>query len=162
MSDYDIICLNEIKACLPVLFPGYVSYDKENGNRGGTCVFIRHCLSKDVFDVDLSSADQVWFKLKCVPGVLFGSCYVQPSDSVYFNYAQISNIQEKIKSSEFSVGCVIIGGMNACLGVMVAELPRGVGVAYPAIPDPMPTPNDNATTAMLGIPGMYRRTIIGC
>ena len=154
MKDYDIICLNEIETCLPVTFPGYVShvsYDKENGNRGGTCVFIRHSLNKYVFDIDMSSADQVWFKLKCVPGVLFGSCYVPPSDSEYFNYAQISNIQEKLKSSENISGTVIVGDMNARLGVAVREQAAGVvRCCYPAIPDPVSTPNDNAT-AMLGI-----------
>ena len=72
-----------------------MSYGKENGNRGGTCVFIKHWLNKYMFDVDISIADQVWFRLKCVPGVLFGSCYVPPSDSLYFDYAQISSIQEK-------------------------------------------------------------------
>ena len=163
MKDYDIICLNEIKTCLPIAFPGYVSYvsyDKENGNRGGTCVFIRHSLNKYVFDIDMSSADQVWFKLKCVPGVLFGSCYVPPSDSEYFNYAQISNIQEQLKSSENISGSVIVGNisgsvivedMNARLGVAVREQAAGVvRCCYPAIPDPVSTPNDNAA-AMLGI-----------
>ena len=81
LSYYDIVCLNEIKTSLPVSFPGYVSYislDKKNGNRGGTCVFIKQYLKMYVFDADLSITDQVWFKLKCVPGILFGACYVPP------------------------------------------------------------------------------------
>ena len=43
LSVYNIICLNEIKTSLPVLFPGYVSYvsyDKEKSNRGGNlCIY---------------------------------------------------------------------------------------------------------------------------
>ena len=100
LSNYDIICLNEIKTSLPVLFPAYtsyVSYDKSNGNRGGTCVFIKQYLNNYVYDMDKSIADQVWFKLKCVPGVLFGACYIPPSDSEYFNFMQFSSIQEKSK-----------------------------------------------------------------
>ena len=93
LNCYDIICLNEIKTNLPILFPGYVSYvsyDQANGNRGGTCAFIRQYLNKQVFNMDISIADQIWFKLKCVPGVLFGACYVPPADSEYFSYARLS------------------------------------------------------------------------
>ena len=39
LNSYDIVCLNEIKTNLPISFPGYVSYvsyDRANGNRGGT------------------------------------------------------------------------------------------------------------------------------
>ena len=107
LNVYDIICLNEIKTKLSVSFPGYVSYisyDKVNGNRGGTCVLIKDYLKRYVFDMDVSIADQVWFRIKGIPGVLFGACYVPPSDSEYFSYAQFSSIQEKIKSSEYSNG----------------------------------------------------------
>ena len=55
LKTYDIICLNEIKTDLPVLFPGYVfytSYDKANANRGGTCILISNYLNRFVFDID--------------------------------------------------------------------------------------------------------------
>ncbi len=103
LNRYDIICLNEIKTNLPVFLPGYasyVSYDKEKYNRGGTCVFVRNSLNSYIYDMDKETTDQVWFKLKCVPEVLFGACYVPPSDSEYFSYAQLSNIQERVKSSK--------------------------------------------------------------
>ena len=156
LSCYDIICLNEIKTSLSVSFPGYVSYisfDKSNSNRGGTCVLIKQYLKMYIFDVDVSIADQVWFKLKCVPGVLFGACYVPPSDSQYFNYSQLSSIQEKIKSNESHNGCIVIGDINARLGMSVCELPGLIGLpqySYPTITDPITSPNDNAT-AMFGI-----------
>ncbi len=156
LSKYDIICLNEIRTCLPLFFPGYASYknsDKQNSNRGGTCVFVRLCLNKYLFDVDFSCTDQIWFKLKIAPGVLFGSCYVPPSESEYFDYTQICNIQEKVKHNDCSNGCVIIGDVNARFGCSVREL-QGIvdmaGISYPVIPDPVPTPNDNAK-ALLGI-----------
>ena len=48
---------------------------------------------------------------------------------------------------------MIIGDMKARLGISVRELLGRmdvVGISYPVIPDPVPTPNDNAR-AMLGI-----------
>ncbi len=66
LINYDI-CLNEIKTNLPVFLPGYTSYvscDKDNYNRGGTCVFVKTRLNSYVFYVDNNTADQVWFKLK--------------------------------------------------------------------------------------------------
>ncbi len=56
---------------------------------------IRQHLNCDVIELDASITDQVWFKLKCVPDVLFGFCYVPPPDSTYFSFALLSSIQEK-------------------------------------------------------------------
>ncbi len=61
LNNYDI-CLNEIKTNLPVFFPGYalyVSCDRENYNRGGTCVFVKNSLNSYVFDVGKDTTDQV-------------------------------------------------------------------------------------------------------
>ena len=47
----------------------------------------------------------------------------------------------------------MVGDLNACLVVSVRELPDRVAVShfsYPVVPDPIQTPNDNAT-ALLGI-----------
>ena len=75
------------------------------------------------------------------------------SDSEYFSYAQLSSIQEKIKSNDCGNGCILIGDMNTRLGSSINKLPGQIGLtrySYPIIPDPVATPNDNAT-AMLGI-----------
>ncbi len=90
LLNYDVIALYEIKASLPVSFPGYVSYvsrDVNNPHREGTCVMIKQHLNCDVIGLDVSIIDQVWFKLKCVPDVLFGFCYVPPPYSPYFSLA---------------------------------------------------------------------------
>ncbi len=156
LINYDIICLNEVKTNLPVFFPGYTSYvscDIENYNRGGTCVFVKNSLNSYVFDVDNNTVDQVWFKLKCVPEVLFGACYIPPSDSEYFNYANLSKIQERLKINRCNNGCFIIGDMNCRLGQSVKEFSGALGYraySYPVVTDPIPTSNDNAT-AMLGV-----------
>lgn len=156
LRNYDVVCLNEIKTRLPVAFPGFVSFvsfDKENGNRGGTCVLVRDYLSRYLYDIDMSIADQVWFRLNCVPCVLFGACYVPPSDSSYFDYTQLSSIQEKVKSCKNGDECLVIGDLNARVGVAVRELPERVGLpqySYTEISDLVQAPNDNAA-AILGI-----------
>ena len=165
LSCFDIICLNEIKTDLSISFSGYVSYtsyDNVNANRGGTCVLVKYCLNRFIYDVNVSIPDQIWFKIKCFPGVLFGACYVPPSDSVYFNHAQLSSIQEMIKCNEGVNGCVLLGDLNARFGVSISELPERLGLpdlSYPEIPDPIQSPNDNAT-AVLGICSEERMLVI--
>ena len=131
-------------------FPGYISIisrDKSNTSRGGTCVLVRNQLTADLSDVDLSIPDQVWFKLKCVPEVLFGFVYIPPSDSPYFNETSLSSIQEKLETSEANNGAVIIGDLNARFGNMLQQLPNHLDLntlSYPFIPDPTRTANNNA------------------
>ncbi len=54
--------------------PGYVSYiscDANNPHRGGTCVLIKQNLNCDVIELDVTTADQLWFMIKCVQDVFF-------------------------------------------------------------------------------------------
>ena len=98
---YDLICLNEVKTPLHVGIPGYVSYKSKAGTgeaasrRGGTVVLVRNYLSSQVYNVDLSITDQVWLRLRCVPDVMFGFCYIPPSDSPYFNHHSFVTLHEK-------------------------------------------------------------------
>ncbi len=90
MHNYEVIILYEIKSYLPVSVPGYVSYisrDANNPHLGGTCVLIKQYLNCVVIELDVSIADQVWFKRECVPNVFFGFCYVPPPDSPYYSLA---------------------------------------------------------------------------
>ena len=155
MQYYDIVSLNEIKTSLPVLFPGYVSYiscDKDYAHRGGTCVLIKQHLNRYVLDVDVSIVDQVWFRLACVPGVLFGCCYVPPPDSPYYDQTSFSSMQAKIKENRQNK-CLIIGDINTRFGITVRDLPmclEAQHLSYPDIPDPVRSANDNAI-ALFGI-----------
>ena len=57
------------------------------------------------------------------------------------------------RDSKCNNGCFIIGDMNSRLGLSVKNLPGALGYqvySYPALSEPVPTPNDNATT-ILGI-----------
>ena len=149
INDYDIVSLNEIKTPLSISCPGYksiTSRDSNNPNRGGTCVLIKNKLSSQVTQVDISKPDQVWLKLKCQPGILFGFIYIPPHDSFYFNEASFSYIQEKNKEESTVSRCIIIGDVNARMGNKVRELPVHLDLrdlSYPTIPDPIANANIN-------------------
>ena len=156
LLDYDVICLNEIKTSLPVHFPGYIAYVSRcmgAEHRGGTCIFVRRWLSAYVTIVDLSISDQVWLRIDCVPNVLFGFCYIPPSDSPYFNLSLLSSIQEKVKSFGGIGGCILLGDFNARFGIGIRDVLTRNGLfqySYPFVPDPIPSPNENAQV-LLGL-----------
>ena len=104
LSIYDIICLNEVKTSLNVSFPGYIAYksiSKEAPHRGGTVVLIKSYLRPLIIRVDVSICDQVWIEIKSAPVVLFGFCYVPPSDSMYYSHEYFGSIQAKLKNNPF-------------------------------------------------------------
>lgn len=143
----------EIKAPFPVSFPGYVFYisrDVSNPHMGGTCVLIKQHLHCCVTNVYVTITDQVWFKLKCVPDVLLGFCCLPPPDSPYFSLALLISIQEKIKSSPHSNGCIVMGDVNARFGSSVLLLPGGLGCYQYSYTDVLDRvqPNDNANALL--------------
>ena len=149
IKEYDMIGLNEIKTPLPISCPGYrsiTSRDSKNPDRGGTCVLIKSQLSSQVIEIDISKPDQVWLKLKCLPGIIFGFLYIPPHDSPYFNEASFSYIQEKLKEESTVNSCIIIGDLNTRMGERVKDLPFYLDLpdlSYPTIPDPVINPNTN-------------------
>ncbi len=144
--------INEVKVPLPVTLSGYKSYRSGivgPGACGGTAVLVKNWLSEAVFDVNMSIGDQVWMQIRDIPGVLFGFCYIPPSDSQYYSLSTFSYIEEKL--SEFKLnGYVILSDMNARFGKNVMDLvvPLSVSdkdhVSYPVIADDINAPNDNA------------------
>ena len=152
---YDIICLNEVKTPCNVTISGYIPYRSKAVNgaasrRGGTIVFIKNYLSKYVYNVDLGIVDQVWLQLHCVPNVMFGFCYIPPSDSTYFSPQSFVNLHEKMVDYRGNIDFCIIGDMNARFGSSVRNIPLRsstpgiVECTYPIIPDDVPLPNDNS------------------
>ncbi len=110
LLQYDIIGLNEVKNSYRVPFPGYVTYSGSmvgGGCRGGTVVLVKRHLQSHVVSVDTSVTDQVWIHLVCVPGVLFGFCYLPPAEAPLFDPSQFSDIQEKVKSKVKNTKVVI-------------------------------------------------------
>ncbi len=117
-------------------------------HRGGTIVFVKNCLSQYMSSVDLGVDDQVWLRLECAPNILFGFCYVPPTDSPYFSHYSFAAILERIVDSENSK-VMIMGDMNAKFGagvrdILRSEYPVPAIFAYPSIPGEVTSPNDNA------------------
>ena len=149
-----IICLNEVKTPLRVCLPGYVSYlsnNKVSPYRGGTVVMIKNYLAQSAMSVDTGFVDQVWFKLRCVPGVVFGAYYIPPSDSPYFSHDSFASIQGKVIENSGNNRYVIIDDCNAKFGDSVRELlvhtnlPDRDAYSYPSIPDQVNRPTENAS-----------------
>ena len=146
---YDIIGLNEVKTTLRVSLPGYVSYRSVcnvSGHRGGTVVLVKNYLSSSVMKVDTTTQDQVWLQLKCITNVIFGFCYVPPSDSPYYTYQSFSTMQEKMTEAISGMKFCIIGDLNSRFGTYVkclparSEIPDAGNYSYPIIPDNVDTP----------------------
>ena len=82
--------------------------------------------------------------------MLFGFCYIPPSDSQYYSHISFSSIQEKLKTDESSCSYCIIGDLNARFGKYARELPRLIELpdsnlySYPVLADDVQVPNDNA------------------
>ena len=155
LSSYDLISLNEVKTGIAMSIPGYVSFKSkivtgDASRRGGTIVFVKNSLSSQIYDIDSSMIDQVWLKIRCVPNVTFGFCYVPPSDSPYFTHQSFVNIHEKMVDCTGNTRFCVIGDLNARFGASVrniplrSRLPAINNCTYPNIPDDVPSPNDNA------------------
>lgn len=153
LIDYDIIGINEVKTSLPLTLPGYKCYRSINvqqAHRGGTAVFVKDYLTPFITSVDNSVPDQVWIQASCMKGVVFGFCYVPPSDSPYFSHVSFSAMHEKITSFVNNEKFVIIGDFNSRFGSSVRNLPMKSEIpdaqlyTYPIIPDAVGVANDNA------------------
>ena len=155
LANCDIIYINEVKTSLDISIPGYVAYKSKNvvGNaslRGGTVVMVRNHLSTQVYNIDNSILDQVWFQLKCFPSLMFAFCYIPPTDSTYFSHNLFSNIHDKMSDYKNYKNLCIIGDVNARFGKSVRNIPsRSTNIdiqscSYPIIPDDITSPNDSA------------------
>ena len=125
---HDIVLLSETKSDVKFTVSGYkVIYGKTiNAHRGGVALLVRNALFKYITDIDVTVIDQIWFRLTSMPSVLFGGCYVTPSDSPYYEENSIANILGKCKeNSTMENGShIIFGDLNARLGKEVNELVR--------------------------------------
>ena len=119
---HDIILISEIKTLLLFNVPGYktIMGNHKHSRHGGIAMLIRNCLFNSICHVDKSCDDQLWFKLSFLPDVLFGGCYILPSDSIHYTDHSIANIQAKCFSSKEK--CIIFGDINARCGESINEL----------------------------------------
>lgn len=124
MSKHDIVVLSEIhRATVNKHAPGFIPIvaDNESSNhRGGVVVLFKYSIYSEVYSVDKSVPEQVWFRLRSVPNVQFCGAYGAPSDTPYFKESSLAELQAK--SCDGDKHYVIVGDMNARCGNNVQQL----------------------------------------
>ena len=154
LHEYDIVAINEVKTNLNICLPGFTTHrtttNQHSSRRGGTVVLLKNWLVEHVYNVDTSSTDAIWLKLKILPNVSFAFLYIPPADSIYFNLGMISAIQERLMDRSNNDNICIVGDLNTRFGVSLQELPSQSGIPrsheyiYPIIHDRIDRPNENA------------------
>ena len=126
----DIVVLGEIKVAKLPHIPGFVPIIAKtvNTRRGGLAVLIKNYLYPDVYHIDRTVNDQIWFSLSSAPQVRFCGAYITPSTSSYFDEAEMANIQAKTVEDEM---VIIVGDLNSRLGEKVHDLVGGVWTYNP-------------------------------
>ena len=120
---HDIIFLSETKTNCDFHVPGFnvIIGKMKSPNRGGVALLVRNALSDKISFVDVSYSEQIWAKFSFLPQVIFGGCYVPPSDSIYYSDEDFAHIQSKcIQYGDMR--CVLLGDFNAKFGCAVNEL----------------------------------------
>ena len=132
LHSHDIVVLGEIKTAKLPHIPGFIPKISKSANskRGGLAVLVKAYLYPDVYNIDDSVNEQLWFSLHSVPGIRFCGAYITPSSSTYFTETEIANLQAK--SSDKSSRYVIVGDLNSRFGTKINELvsPRNQKARY--------------------------------
>ena len=123
MTKHDIVVLSEIHRATVKHAPGFVPIVAKNdspSHRGGLAILFKHSIYPEVYDIDKSVSEQIWFKLSSIPSVQFCGVYVAPADSPYTNDSSLAEIQARTVSDDLHY--VIVGDFNARCGDGVHEL----------------------------------------
>ena len=123
MNRHDIVVLSEIHRATVKHAPGFIPVVANNispNHRGGLVVLFKYSIYNDVYNIDKSIPEQLWFKLRSVPGVQFCGAYIAPSDSKYFNESSLPELQAKSSSADLSY--VILGDLNARCGKQLHQM----------------------------------------
>ena len=113
-SDYDIVCLSEIKCDYPFSMPGYSCLRSRvvpgEEKRGGVAVLFKNSVWDSVCSVQ-TMKDQVWFSLAFAPDHRFGAVYIAPRDSLYFTQQSFTMIGTQCCDADKRF--IILGDLNA-------------------------------------------------
>ena len=152
IGEQDIVFLCETMTSNPIYIPGYtVFYGNDSlttTNRGGTALLVRNNIAEYIYDVDITCCDQIWFRVSFMPNVIFGGCYIPPSDSPYYDEQCLANLERKCVDScnEF----ILFGDLNSRLGRATQTLvDRDPAMEY-TVTDPVNNPNYNGSK-LIGI-----------
>ena len=140
----NVICLNEIKTDLHIALPGYVTYmNSTDGHRGGVAVFVRKNLNRFVVHMDYSVKDQIRFRFKFCPKILFIACYVPPSDSPFFSLEAIAGLDATLQNNRNDL-VVILGDLNCRYAKLQNRFLSCVPPSWMYHNDTQKQPNQNA------------------
>ena len=123
MSEHEIVVLSEIHRATVKHAPGFTPIVAKNDSptyRGGLAILFKHSIYPEVYDIDKSVPEQIWFKLRSIPTVQFCGAYVAPADSLYTNESSFAEIQARTINDNLHY--VIVGDFNARCGDGVHEL----------------------------------------
>ena len=106
---HDVVFLCETKTNISLTVPGFnvIVGRTRSPARGGVVFLIKSYLWDKLVRVDVSEEDQIWLELSFLPGIVFGGCYIPPSDSMYYSDQSFAYMQS-----------------NARLGSAVMTLPK--------------------------------------
>ena len=138
---------------IPISVPGFVTFNgntcANSPNRGGIVILVRNGIAEFLYDIDRSINDQIWFRLSFIPEVLFGGCYIPPSDSLYYDDQSFSHIvRKRLEHPEWER--ILFGDFNSRLGPAIRTLvEHDPSMDYRVI-DPINNPNQNGNR-LLGV-----------
>ena len=106
-----------------------VSRTKGHG-RGGVALVVKCKLETKITNVDLSTQDQIWFRIQNIPRVLFGGVYIPPSNSDFFDPSSVAAIQARQQNNPDDL-LVCLGDINTRFGDSLQSLVSDdVGMSY--------------------------------
>ena len=123
-------------------------------HRGGCALFIKNHFRNRIAKIETASTDCIFFKLKALPHVTFMGCYIPPTDSPYHSLEPLSELTERLHSSN-DESFIVMGDMNARFGnerdAFITGKHFSSSVEYVPSADPISSPNMNArcVTSML-------------
>ena len=123
LLDHDLCVLTEIHSKTIKNVPGFkmiVSKSVKEG-RGGVALLIKRKIENDIINIDLTSNDQIWFRIRNLPGIYFGGVYLPPTDSSYFDASAIASIQSRCFANPDML-FVCLGDINARFGMSIRNL----------------------------------------
>ena len=122
LMEHDIVFLCETMTCDMINAPGLTVFIGNNStttsNRGGTALLVKRNIAKFIYDIDRFVNDQICFFLSFVSNVIFGGCYIPPSDSSYCDGQCFSNILEKC-FEHLERDFILFSDLNSSLGLAI-------------------------------------------
>ena len=122
MRRHDIVVLSETHRKTVKHAPGFIGYAANNphSSRGGLAVLFSQAIHTDLVEVKTDLQEQIWFKLRSVPNVVFCGAYIAPSDSAYYTEESFARIEAN--TVNYDLKYVIMGDMNTRCGSEIRDL----------------------------------------